>query len=63
MRVKSPPTCGHSLARKLNKKCVDVPHLNIFEKDKKPSLNSIKIFKENSKLEYKVYNYVKELNN
>lgn len=49
------------LAEKLNKPRVSVPRDNVSERLVKPTESAIAKFKENSKLEYLIYNYAIEL--
>jgi hypothetical protein len=52
----------NSLADRLNKKRIIVPHENISQREIIPSISSIQKFKENSKFEYALYESVKKAN-
>ncbi|WP_075590603.1 hypothetical protein [Labilibacter marinus] len=49
-------------AEKLNKKTVQIPHLNKSERFQQASDEAIKIFKEKHELEYLIYDYAVSLN-
>lgn len=52
----------NQLANIFTKNSVEVPHLNISDRAELPSENALNKFKERHEYEYKLYEYVKELN-